>query len=160
MAAKLALPRQVLVHGHWTQNGQKMSKSLGNVVSPFEVFKTVHPDVVRYYMIKEGYSENGGNFSTDALQNRYTYLAHTWGNLVSRINSSRFNLRLAVATLLPEGGAYGGVPTTAPEEDKRLRDAIDMAVSNYRINMDNHELERSLSAVANLWRMVCLDIVY
>jgi methionyl-tRNA synthetase len=53
MAASKPLPNQIVVHSHWTQSQQKMSKSLGNVVDPFEMVGKYGVDAFRYYMIKE-----------------------------------------------------------------------------------------------------------
>jgi tRNA synthetases class I (M) len=60
MALNLPLPRGILCHAHWTMNRQKMSKSVGNVVSPFEVMEKYDIDTVRWYLAR-----NGGNFVDD-----------------------------------------------------------------------------------------------
>ena len=156
MAAKIAVPRQILVHGHWTRNGLKMSKSLGNVVSPSEVLDTFHPDVIRYYMMKEGGQERDGNWSNDSLRNRYTYLCNTWGNLISRMMSPKMDLRIAVLNVF-EKGVYKGVASLQPVEDEKLLGAIDSAVDVYRYNMNNLNFEAALSVVDNLWRAVTLQ---
>lgn len=54
MAAGLPLPKQILVHGHWTMNKQKMSKSRGNVADPFEVIDRYGVDPVRFYLVHNG----------------------------------------------------------------------------------------------------------
>jgi methionyl-tRNA synthetase len=153
MAGGLALPRQILVHGHWTLNGSKMSKSLGNVVSPSEVLDTFHPDVIRYYMIKEGGQERDGNWSQDALRNRYTYLVNTWGNLISRMMSPKMDLHVAVLNVFQKG-VYRGVYSLQPDQDEKLRNAVESAIDVYRYNMNNLNLEAALSVLDRLWRAV------
>ena len=54
LAADLPLPKQILVHSHWTVEGGKMSKSRGNVVDPFELIAQYGVDPVRYYLIRDG----------------------------------------------------------------------------------------------------------
>lgn len=157
MAAELPLPRQILVHGHWTRNGVKMSKSRGNVVSPSEVLDTFHPDVIRYYMMKEGGQERDGNWSNDSLRSRYTYLCNTWGNLIARMSSARMCLHIAVSNVFDKG-VYRGVASHYWQEDEKLRGAIESAIDVYRYNMNNLNFEAALSVVDNLWRAVSSKI--
>src|SRR5271154_1057585 len=154
MAADIALPRQILVHSHWTVNGQKMSKSLGNVIAPSSVLENFPADVIRYYMIKEGGLERDGNWSNDSLRNRYIFLANTWGNLVSRMMSPKMDLRTAVMRCFGEGGEYRGVYSLKPEEDDKLRNAIETAVDVYRYNMNVLNFEAAISVLDNLMRAV------
>ncbi len=61
LAAGLPLPRQILAHAHWTMGKHKMSKSLGNVVDPFEILDVYGVDSVRFYLMSEGgISDDGG----------------------------------------------------------------------------------------------------
>ena len=154
MAADLPLPRQILVHSHWTINGAKMSKSLGNVIPPSTVLETWPADVVRYYMVKEGGLEKDGNWSEGSLRNRYTFLANTWGNLVSRMMSPKMDLRKAVRTVWDGEEGYRGVYSERPEEDDKLRNAIETAVDVYRYNMNVLNFEAALSVLDNLMRAV------
>jgi methionyl-tRNA synthetase len=86
MSAGLPPSRQILIHGFITADGQKISKSLGNVVDPFEVTKKYGIDPVRYYLLREIPSDEDGDFSTEKLEARYNGdLANNLGNLVSRV---------------------------------------------------------------------------
>jgi methionyl-tRNA synthetase len=147
----MPLPRQILVHGHWTQQGRKMSKSLGNIVTPAHAFSICHPDVVRYYMIKDG--QDGGNWSDDALRTRYGSLANTWGNFVSRMTSERMELRTAVYNSFSKG-VYQQRASIYPQDDLRLREAIGAAIQVYRFSMNNLNFQTGLSVIDMLWKEV------
>jgi methionyl-tRNA synthetase len=78
-------PKQMLVHGYWQFEGEKMSKSLGNVVDPYDAEKLVGVDGLRYFLLREAPAGLDGNFSHTALVNRFNYdLANDFGNLVHR----------------------------------------------------------------------------
>jgi methionyl-tRNA synthetase len=153
LAAGLKPPRQILVHGHWTLNGLKMSKSLGNVISPSEVLSSFHPDVIRYYMIKEGGQEGDGNWNSDSLQNRYTFLCNTWGNLLSRTMSSKLAGFLAMSKDFNDEDLKE-MPKPQVEEERQLLNAIESALAVYRYNMSQLNLEAALSVLDNLFRTV------
>lgn len=86
MAADLSNSKQILIHGFVTADGQKMSKSLGNVVDPFEVAKKYGIDPLRYYLLREIPSGDDGDFSEKKLEARYNGdLANGLGNLVQRV---------------------------------------------------------------------------
>ncbi len=88
MSCGLPNSKQILIHGFITSNGQKMSKSLGNVINPFDIIKTYGVDAVRYYLLKEIPTFDDGDFSTDRMKEIYnTELANELGNLVSRITN-------------------------------------------------------------------------
>ena len=67
MAAGINPPRKVFAHGWWTVNGEKMSKSLGNVINPFELVEKYGVDYVRYFLCSEVTFGGDGDFSDDAL---------------------------------------------------------------------------------------------
>lgn len=156
MGAGLQPPRQILVHGHWTLEGQKMSKSLGNVVSPTQVLGSFHPDIIRFYMIKEGGKEGDGNWSNDSIRDRSTYLANSWGNLIARMMSSTFNLGRAVEKLFEHDSkeAYGGVGSHLPQEDAKLRETVDSTIDKIRLHMNQLDFQAALLELEQLWRVV------
>lgn len=85
MACGLPLPKNIFAHGWWTVKGAKMSKSLGNVVDPFEVIKKFGVDAFRYFLFREVSFGLDGDFSEEALVRRInTDLANDLGNLVNR----------------------------------------------------------------------------
>lgn len=85
MAAGLPLPRKVFAHGWWTVEGEKMSKSLGNVVDPYKVVEEFGADALRYFLLREIPFGQDGDFSRNAIIGRINgELANGLGNLVSR----------------------------------------------------------------------------
>lgn len=85
MAAEIALPQRVFAHGWWTIEGQKMSKSLGNVIAPHDLVERYGVDASRYFMLREVPFGNDGNFSHENAINRINSdLANGLGNLAQR----------------------------------------------------------------------------
>jgi methionyl-tRNA synthetase len=85
MAADLPVPEQVFVHGFLLMDGEKMSKSLGNVLDPFEIIDRFGTDALRYYLTRDVTFGEDGSVSTAAFEQRYeTELANELGNLASR----------------------------------------------------------------------------
>jgi methionyl-tRNA synthetase len=88
MAAGLPLPKQIWAHGWLLMDSTKMSKSLGNVVRPRPVVHVLGMDALRYYLLRETVFGQDGNFSYDALVQRYNSdLANGLGNLLSRTSN-------------------------------------------------------------------------
>ena len=92
ISAGLKLPKKIFVHGYLTIEGQKMSKTLGNVVDPFKLVEKYGTDPVRYYLLREIPSYNDGDFSERRFIELYNSdLANELGNLVSRITQLAIN---------------------------------------------------------------------
>ncbi|CAF0843052.1 unnamed protein product [Brachionus calyciflorus] len=85
MAADLPLPKKILCHGHWLMNHKKMSKSIGNVVDPFEFLKKYTQDGVRYFLLREGVPSSDCNLNIENFTKYINVeLANTLGNLYQR----------------------------------------------------------------------------
>ena len=85
ISAGIPVPKELFVHGFITSEGQKMSKSVGNVVDPFEEVKKYGVDAVRYFLLREIPSTADGDYSQKAIISRINNeLANELGNLVSR----------------------------------------------------------------------------
>jgi methionyl-tRNA synthetase len=85
LSAGVALPTDVVVHGYLTIGGQKMSKSLGNVIDPSEVAAAYGADALRYYLLREFSPFADGDFTVEKLAGRYRAdLANDLGNLLNR----------------------------------------------------------------------------
>ena len=85
MALGLDLPRTIFAHGWWTVDGEKMSKSRGNVVDPYVMVDEFGADAFRYFLLREVPFGQDGDFSEHALIGRINSdLANGLGNLLSR----------------------------------------------------------------------------
>lgn len=85
-SANLPLPKQLFVHGYLTVDGQKMSKTVGNVVDPIKVLDQYGTDAVRYYLTREIPSYGDGDYSDRRFKELYNAdLANGIGNLVARV---------------------------------------------------------------------------
>jgi methionyl-tRNA synthetase len=88
MALDIELPKRVFAHGWWTVEGEKMSKSIGNVIAPSAIVSEFGLDYFRYFVARELPFGNDGNFSREAFINRINAeLANNIGNLVQRVLS-------------------------------------------------------------------------
>ncbi|MEA2781871.1 MAG: methionyl-tRNA synthetase [Rhodospirillaceae bacterium] len=88
MAADLAPPHRVFAHGWWTNEGQKISKSVGNIIDPLQLIERYGLDAVRYFLLREIPFGGDGDFSHRAMVNRMNGdLANDFGNLAQRVLS-------------------------------------------------------------------------
>lgn len=88
LSAKLSLPKSIFVHGYLTVNGQKISKTVGNVIDPFPLIKKYSADAIRYYLLAKVSPFRDGDFSEEKLKDAYNSdLANGLGNLISRISN-------------------------------------------------------------------------
>jgi methionyl-tRNA synthetase len=100
MSAGLPNSKQIFIHGFITANGQKMSKSLGNVVNPFELVKKYGIDAVRYYLLREVPPAEDGDYSENRMKELYNSdLANELGNLVSRLTTLAEQDKLSLTNL-------------------------------------------------------------
>ena len=86
LSAHLRLPTTIFVHGYLTINGEKISKSFGVTIDPFDITQQYDPEVIRYFLLREFSPVEDGDFSVRRLQERYlSDLARGVGNLLSRV---------------------------------------------------------------------------
>jgi len=102
LALKLSLPKKVLIHGFINVNNRKMSKSLGNVVDPFDLVSRYGKDAVRYFLLREIPPTEDGDFTYDKFEKRYiSDLASGLGNLFLRVIvlAKKFNINFNVKNI-------------------------------------------------------------
>lgn len=86
LSAGLNLPRQIVVHGYLTVRGEKISKSLGNIIDPLEVVRRYGTDALRYWLLREVPTFEDGDFTWEGFQEAYhAHLANGLGNLTARV---------------------------------------------------------------------------
>lgn len=112
MAADLPLPKRIMAHGWWTNEGQKISKSIGNVIDPLDLIEQYGLDQTRFFLMHEVPFGNDGNFSQESMtQTVNSILANNIGNLSQRVLS------------MIQKNCDGNVPEAAiQEEDLALLD--------------------------------------
>jgi methionyl-tRNA synthetase len=140
-AAGLPLYRRLHVHGYWTVDGQKMSKSLGNVVEPLPMQER-YGEAFRYFLLRESVFGLDSDFSEKALLGRLNAdLANDLGNLASR----------ATTMIASFGG--GAAPAPGPEaaEDAAIRQALDQAGRAVAAAMDEFAFHKALGAI---WELI------
>jgi methionyl-tRNA synthetase len=140
MAAGLAPPKSVVANGWLLFEQSKMSKSRGNVVRTETILATLGADALRYFLMREIVYGHDGNFSFDALVQRYNAdLANGYGNLTSRV--------LAMINQY-----FGGV-TPAGEADPRIVTAAETATLEFGRHFDALDFSRALES---LWGLVAV----
>jgi methionyl-tRNA synthetase len=138
MAASIDLPRRVFVHGYLLMDGEKMSKSLGNVLDPFEVIERFGSDALRFYLLRDVPFGQDGSVSTASFEQRYeSELANDYGNLASRTIAMIVRYRDG---LIPAG-----------ELDEMLRDDFEGLGERVAGLIDGVELT---SALDQIWKHV------
>ena len=132
MALDLPLPKHLAVHGWITFNGQKMSKSLGNVVDPFVLGERYGADAIRYHILREMALGADSSFSNEIMINRINSdLANGLGNLVSRTVAM---VEKYFGGTLPEEKQSGEFDDDLISMAEGLRAKVDEYVENTQIN--------------------------
>jgi len=142
MSAGIELPKRVFSHGFVLSKGEKMSKSVGNVVDPFDLVHAYGLEQVRYFFMREVNFGQDGNYSPEAIANRINAdLANDLGNLAQR-SLSMINKNCGAR--VPEPGDF-------TEADKAILAAADALYTKAREAMDRQAITKYLDAV---WAVV------
>ncbi len=143
MALDLPLPKHLAVHGWITFNGQKMSKSLGNVVDPLVLGERYGADAIRYHILREMALGADSSFSNEIMINRINSdLANGFGNLVSRTVAMVDKYFGGTLPTEREAGEYDSELIAMAEG---LRDAVDGYIDNTQINLALAEIFKVVS---------------
>ncbi len=140
LSAKLPLPKTIFVHGFITSGGEKMSKTVGNVVSPFEVVAKYGVDALRYFLLREIPSGEDGDFTFEKFEERYNAdLAKGIGNLTAR-----------VLTLAQKGKVKIFKNRVFASEIAKVKKEAAQSVSEFKFN----------EALEKIWRLIALGDKY
>src|SRR6202047_3481794 len=142
MSAGIAVPRRVFSHGFLFNRGEKMSKSVGNVIDPFALADAYGVDALRYFFLREVPFGQDGNYSHEAIVNRINAdLANDLGNLAQRSLSM---IARNCGGVLPQPGAFGAA-------DEAILAAADGMISAARRAMETQQLHQVLNTA---WTVV------
>src|SRR3546814_4942557 len=148
MGAGLEPPRRVFAHGWWTNEGQKISKSLGNVIDPYDLVRRYGLDPVWYFLLREVPFGNDGDFSHRTMIARLNgELANDYGNLVQRVLSM---IARNCGAAVPEPGPFSG-------DDREMLAASESLLPMLRTTMDAQAFHEGLEAI---WAVVRAANVY
>ncbi len=121
LSAGLALPKCLFVHGHIISGGQKMSKTLGNVIDPFEMIEKYGAEAVRYYLMREIPPVQDGDFTIEKFESRYSAdLVNGLGNLLNRV----LTLAEKNPSLIQKQGEFKQVAKTAEDVWQRYNELM------------------------------------
>ena len=142
IAANLELPKRIYAHGWWTNEGNKISKSLGNVIDPVEIINEYGLDQFRYFLLREVPFGNDGDFSIRSLKNRINAdLANDLGNLCQR---SLTMIEKSFDSIIPESN-------NLPDEYNHL-------INNFmdRVNLLDKMLSKQdiTGYIKNVWGLI------
>jgi methionyl-tRNA synthetase len=138
MSAGLPVPKRVFSHGFVLSKGEKMSKSVGNVVDPFDLVHAYGLDPVRYFFLREVNFGQDGNYSPEAIANRINAdLANDLGNLAQR----------SLSMIAKNCGGTVPEPGELTDADKTLLASADALYAKAREAMDRQAITKYLDAV-------------
>ena len=148
MGSGLPLPKRVFAHGWWTNEGEKISKSLGNVIDPYDLKETFGLDQTRYFLLREVPFGNDGDFRREAMVTRMNSdLANNLGNLAQR------SLSMIAKNL---DGVIPAVELT--DADEALIDSAGEALlSSVRELLDQQAFNKALETI---WTVISEANVY
>lgn len=138
LSAGIPLPKSIFVHGYLTVNGEKISKSLGNVIDPFSLSEKYGADPVRYYLLKMISPYSDGDFSVDVFEGTYNSdLANDLGNLLNR----------TLAMVLQNFGGTLPVPGDMEEHEGNLEELFEKVVSDVSDSMVEYRFNMALDSI-------------
>ncbi len=147
LSAKLNLPKVIFAHSYLTLNGQKMSKSLGNIIDPLKLVEKYGTDAVRYFLLREIPSTKDGDFTIKRLEERYNSdLAAGLGNFVSR-----------VLTMVKMSNSKPQSLMSEQIQNSEVNTEIIKAQRNYKKELENFKFNQALEAI---WQLIGFSDCY
>ena len=141
MAAEIEPPKRIFAHGWWTNEGKKISKSVGNVIDPYEIINKYGLDQIRFFLFREVPFGNDGDFSKDAISNRLNAdLSNNYGNLVQRITT--FCVKNCNSKIKNN--------SNYTEQDKNLIEFMNLKFDEYNKFMNEEKIDKSIKCVFEL----------
>ena len=142
MAANIELPKKIYAHGWWTVNGEKMSKSTGNVINPNHIINNYGLDQFKYFLLREVRFGQDGDFSEDALIKRVNSdLANDYGNLAQRV----------LSFIHKNNGGISPKYTKFTKKDEVLLNEMNSIMGNIITYMGNYQITNALE---ELWVII------
>ncbi len=143
LSAKLPLPKKLLVHGYVTVDGEKISKTIGNVVDPTALIATYGADAVRYYFLREISPYEDGDYSEEKFKILYNAdLANGIGNFAARVLTLGAGMKELKGDMVPDA--------SITEKIKAIKELMGQKMSDFRLN----------EALAALWQLISFGDEY
>ena len=135
MSADLLLPKEIFIHGLFTVNGQKMSKTTGNIIDPIELAEKFGADAARYLLLAQFPASEHGDVKTEEFARKYNSdLANGIGNLLERSFTMMIDYR-------------GGILGDKNGLEEKIKSSVEKTEKNYENNFDNYKLYEALADV-------------
>ncbi len=141
MAANLEPPKTIFAHGWWTNEGKKISKSIGNVIDPYEIINEYGLDQIRFFLFREVPFGNDGDFSKKAISQRINAdLSNNYGNLVQRITSFA----------VKNSNSFIEKTEDFTNDDKNLLNLLNEKFLEYSNFMYTYQIDKALKSIFDL----------
>jgi len=151
LSLSLPLPKTILVHGFITADGQKMSKSLGNVIDPFKLVEKYGTDAVRYYLLREIPTTKDGDFSYQKFERRYNDdLAKGLGNLVARVIGIAQKFKIQNSKFKITTKSCAATSLLCAIQNSKLKEKIAQVRKEYTEAIESYKLNEALIAIWDL----------
>ena len=135
MSADLLLPKEIFIHGLFTVNGQKMSKTTGNIIDPIELAEKFGADAARYLLLSQFPASEHGDVKAEEFARKYNSdLANGIGNLLERSFTMMIDYR-------------GGILGDKNGLEEKIKSSVEKTEKNYENNFDNYKLYEALADV-------------
>ena len=141
MAADLSPPQKIFAHGWWTNEGEKISKSLGNVINPYDIISEYGLDQFRFFLFREVPFGSDGDFSKKSIAERVNAdLSNNFGNLIQRVTSFIYKNCDQVVQNKFEINTV----------DKNILEFSEIKLNKYKNYMNNQEIDKAIKEIFEL----------